>query len=76
MRVSKEAFCRLIAKAHNRNVPYNEVCLMCDIAHRQIVRGKWPYGNPIEIFKKDGYPCIRYAEGIWFHYDLVKGTWF
>lgn len=33
-------------------------------------------GNEIkEIFEKDGFPCVRFQNGDWYHYDLQAGTW-
>lgn len=30
----------------------------------------------VEIFKKDGYVCVRFQNGDWYHYELSLGTWF
>lgn len=33
-------------------------------------------GNELkEIFFKDGYHCVRFQCGDWYHYDLKTGTW-
>lgn len=36
----------------------------------------WQEGAPTEVFADDGFICIRYASGAWYHYDLDHGTWF
>ena len=28
-----------------------------------------------EIFKKDGYTCVKFNNGDWYHYDLTAETW-
>lgn len=28
-----------------------------------------------EIFKKDGFTCVKFKNGDWYHYDLSAGTW-
>lgn len=33
-------------------------------------------GAPVEIFRKDGYPCAKWSNGVWFHYDLKNKSWF
>ncbi len=35
----------------------------------------WTYGKPIAVFQSDGYPCVRYETGAWWHYDLDSETW-
>lgn len=37
---------------------------------------QWTQGEPVEVFTDEGFPCIRYAGGNWWHYDTNKGTWF
>lgn len=33
-------------------------------------------GNELkEIFFKDGYYCVKFQCGDWYHYDLDSGTW-
>lgn len=76
MKISSTAFLRLCEKAKNRNVSDNMMNLLVDLAYRHVLREKWTHGNPCEVFMRDGFPCIRYADGIWFHYDVVKGKWF
>lgn len=36
----------------------------------------WREGKPVEVFHRDGYPCVRYESGNWWHYDLKHNTWF
>jgi hypothetical protein len=36
----------------------------------------WQEGEPVEVFKRDGLPCVKYESGSWWHYDIKKGTWF
>lgn len=76
MKISSTAFLRLCEKAKNRNVSDNMMNLLVDLAYRHVLREKWTHGNPCEVFMRDGLPCIRYDDGIWFHYDVVKGKWF
>lgn len=28
-----------------------------------------------EIFKRDGFYCVRFQNGDWYHYDLQAETW-
>ena len=32
-------------------------------------------GYPVAIFSRDGFHCVRYENGGWFHYDLAAGNW-
>jgi hypothetical protein len=36
----------------------------------------WKEGEPVTVFWRDGYPCVRYESGNWWHYNLKRGTWF
>lgn len=36
----------------------------------------WQEGEPVEVFKRDGLPCVKYESGSWWHYDVKKGTMF
>lgn len=36
----------------------------------------WKEGEPVEIFKRDGFQCVKYESGNWWHYDLKRKTWF
>lgn len=36
----------------------------------------WIDGLPTKVFNKRGYPCIQYASGRWWYYDLDSMTWF
>ncbi len=74
--ISKEAFWRLCQKANVKGLEMDMVGYASDIAYKQIGRGKWTHGNPIEFFYRYGFPCIRYFDGTAFCYDLVKGSWF
>ena len=47
-----------------------------DIAYRHITKGQWGNGYPDEMYYADGLVAIRYQNGMVFHYDLIKGTWF
>lgn len=76
MKISSTAFLRLCEKAKNRNVSDNMMNLLVDLAYRHVLREKWTHGNPCEVFMRDGFPRIRYDDGIWFYYDVVKGKWF
>lgn len=38
--------------------------------------GEWREGQPVEVFMSDGFPCVKYESGSWWHYDLQKGKWF
>lgn len=35
----------------------------------------WKEGNAVEVFKRDGFPCVRYESGVWYHYNVVEQTW-
>lgn len=37
---------------------------------------EWMEGRPVELFRQDGLPCVRYESGAWWHYDIAAGTWF
>ncbi len=50
--------------------------LLIRTAHRQVIKSRWQHGQPSQVFWQDGYPCIRYSDGMYWHYDLIKGTWF
>lgn len=45
------------------------------VINRQIASCDWHEGHPIEVFQQDGYTCVRYVSGNWWHYDPEKGTW-
>ena len=76
-KITKEAFIRLCDKRMiNRNVPLNVRSLAIDIAYRHITKGQWGNGYPDEMYYADGLVAIRYQNGMVFHYDLIKGTWF
>lgn len=76
-KITKEAFIRLCDRRMvNRNVPLNVRSLAIDIAYRHITRGQWGNGYPDEMYYADGLVAIRYQNGMVFHYDLIKGTWF
>lgn len=36
----------------------------------------WREGNPVRVFLCDGYECVEYESGNWWHYDTKKQTWF
>ena len=76
-KITKEAFIRLCDRRMvNRNVPLNVRSLAIDIAYRHITKGRWENGYPDELYYADGLVAIRYQNGMVFHYDLIKGTWF
>jgi len=35
----------------------------------------WQEGEPVEVFMADGFPCVRYESGVWWHYDLRRQCW-
>ena len=40
----------------------------CYNFHKSVFE-RWTYGEPVESWKdENGYLCIRYACGVWFHY--------
>lgn len=47
-----------------------------DVAFRHVTKGRWEHGYPAELYWADSLPCIRYQDGMSFHYDVIKGTWF
>lgn len=46
------------------------------LMRQQISFCDWKEGEPIELFTADGFPCVRYESGVWYHYDLKKKEWF
>lgn len=74
--ISYEAFRHKCRNTKVRNIDAGMLDLLSQIAYRQIKKGRWTHGNPVEIFEQDQYPCIRYQDGMAWHYDLVKGRWF
>lgn len=76
MTVSKDAFYALCRKASVQNIPQNSLAPLMELAYKHISKPKWRHGKPVTFFIQDGYPCIRYMDGISFHYDLIKGKWF
>lgn len=34
------------------------------------------HGQPVNIFAAEGFVCVKYENGQWFHYDLIEQTWF
>lgn len=74
--IKYEAFKNMCYQAQRRNIADAELNLLIQIAYRQVASGQWPHGKPLEIFVQDHHPCIRYQNGMWWHYDLVKGQWF
>lgn len=45
------------------------------VINRQIAACDWREGYPIEVFEDEGFPCVRYESGAWWHYDIAKGEW-
>lgn len=37
---------------------------------------EWKEGKPIKVFHRDGYDCVQYESGNWWHYNTKHGTWF
>lgn len=33
-------------------------------------------GEVVRVFHRDGFPCVQYSTGNWWHYDVKKKTWF
>ncbi|SCJ02840.1 Uncharacterised protein [uncultured Ruminococcus sp.] len=67
------AACRQVSM---QQLPDDIFTAMCEIAYHQITTAKWTHGQPKAVFIRDGFPCIRYADGMWWHYDLAKERWF
>lgn len=66
----------IFARMKNRNVLQEDMKMAAiKLAMKQIELGE-SHGNAIEMFYADGWPCIRYQDGQWWHYNVVKGTWF
>ena len=41
--------------------------------HRKVFE-RWPHGEIIDTWTDDaGNTCIRYSDGVWYHYRLVNG---
>ena len=38
--------------------------------------GEWKEGRAVSAFYQDGYPCVKYESGNWWHYNTNAGTWF
>lgn len=37
---------------------------------------QWKEGKPVKVFLRDGYTCVKYESGAWWHYNLKTQTWF
>lgn len=35
----------------------------------------WQEGKPVEIFRREGIPCVKYESGRWWFYDLLTWCW-
>ncbi|MFV0616523.1 hypothetical protein ACE418_01255 [Megasphaera sp. WILCCON 0056] len=57
-------------------VPDGVKDLLTDVVYKQLANGTWRNGNPETIFIANGYYCVRYQNGMWWHYDLIHKTWF
>lgn len=75
--LTEDAFMHLLKKAKNwERTPENVKFPLERTAYRQVSKSHWPNGRPIEIFYRDNFYCIRWQNGTWFHYDLLRGAWF
>lgn len=46
------------------------------VRHQVSLCDDWHEGEPTRFFIADGFPCVQYESGNWWHYDLERGTWF
>lgn len=42
--------------------------------HHNVYR-EWREGRLVEVFFKDGFPCVKYESGKWWHYDVKRQCW-
>lgn len=49
---------------------------LVDLMIQHMHSGTWSDGLPVKPFFKDGFCCIEYESGRWWHYDIDNGTWF
>ena len=76
-KISKDALRIMLKKKEGWTLlPDNVKYLFLNVVHRHLTTGTWKNGKPIRIFRADGCYCIRYQNGMWWHYDLIRGTWF
>lgn len=74
--MKKQKMAAVFAKMKNRNVVQEDVKMEAiKLAMKQIEMGE-SHGKAVEMFYTDGWPCIRYQDGQWWHYNIVKGVWF
>jgi hypothetical protein len=45
------------------------------IISRQQSSCDWTHGNVIKYFNADGFPCARFQDGEWWHYDIKNQCW-
>lgn len=46
------------------------------VAKHKASFSEWKEGEPVKVFKRDGYDCVQYESGSWWHYNIKRGTWF
>ena len=76
MKFGKDEFYAACRQVSVQRLPEDIFMATCEIAYRQITLTNWTHGRPVAVFIRDGFPCIRYADGMWWHYDLAKERWF
>ena len=76
MKITKEQFLRIVESTENKDVPASIMLMTAYLAHKHVSKGRWRHGNPVLLFMHDDMPCIQYWDDQWWHYDLVKGTWY
>mgnify|MGYP003191776409 FL=1 len=76
-KITKEALKAMLSKKSGWNMLNDGVKnLLLDVVLKHVTTGKWENGNPKDVFRAVGCYCVRYQNGMWWHYDLVNKTWF
>lgn len=76
MKIGKDELYAACRQVLMQQLPEDIFMATCEIAYRQITTTRWTHGQTVAVFIRDGFPCIRYADGMWWHYDLAKERWF
>ena len=62
----------MMARIDLDTIPKDLLALM----RKQVSLCDWREGEPTRLFTADGFPCVQYESGNWWHYDVERGTWF
>jgi hypothetical protein len=48
---------------------------MKNVIKKQQSMCDWTHGRIIMFFVDNGYPCVKFKDGEWWHYDLPNQSW-